>query len=288
MRVKIKQDVLYHYLPRMDIARQFDFSDPYSQKCAEHVRLLADYIKATYEDTHQHLQSLRQEGKITYNRLWALFVPNGLVHTTCSSTNKSRCFKYIFGEKRTFEGVEHWYMEVQYPDYDGEFFGKMLIGLKIAKFDGAKDIHALEAFPLEFHPDYHKVRANLLECGQRFVALQGIHHRYYRGTAFSMNHGRPVTVPIDGGVIIDDDLFKKRNPDHPRTRFFDASKRSHGYDRWDLAYDQVASDTSSHTSDDGMEEVYCWDDDNLLVCPPTVLGFALKKNTWGECFDSID
>ena len=120
----------------------------------------------TYTPITKTLVLLLQSKEITYNLLWALFKSNSLVYTTCHSTGKQRCIKYDFGEeKESLDGEKFFNLECRYLDFDGEKFGEASIQVKIPKFLGTKPINALKAFPLQYHRDERRVRADLIECG---------------------------------------------------------------------------------------------------------------------------
>lgn len=75
-------------------------------------------------------------------------------------------------------------IECRYLHNDNKRFGEATIDLEIPEFSGMQKIDTLAAFPLHFHKDEETVRSQLLECGRKFVSLQGIHHRHYHGEAF--------------------------------------------------------------------------------------------------------
>lgn len=107
-----------------------------------------------------------------------------VVYTTYFGTGKLRCVKYHFDEERKMENVvEYFYLECHYVDFDCKAFGETSIELAILKFRGTKMIDSLDAFLLEYHPNKIQVKANLVNCGQKFVSLTGVHHRHYRGDA---------------------------------------------------------------------------------------------------------
>ena len=88
-------------------------------------------------------------------------------------------------------GMEYFHLECHYVDFDGKAFGETSVALAILKFRGIKRINTLDAFPLEYHSNKTRVKANLAECGRKFVSLMGVHHRQYRGDAFYMRKGKP-------------------------------------------------------------------------------------------------
>jgi hypothetical protein len=248
--------------------------------------------------------SLQPTGHITYDLLWAFFKPNALVYTTCFGTHKPRCVRYNFGEeKKTVTGTKYWSLDCSYLDFNGEDLGLFPIELKIAKFRGAKHINALEAFPLQYHADATRVRADLLGCGQKFMSLRGTHHRYCNGSAFYVRDGQQVEVRIDSRIMVDAAYFRKMNPNYFRPTVLDLN---HGFDLsayWDpLNYDSSDEASSEASSDDGSIATSLdlasetspaepegsvvrqaeTTDELLLICCPTVPGFSLKDKMWGK------
>jgi hypothetical protein len=268
--------------------------------------LLVDYLKSAYADTTQNMLSLLSTGSITYELLWALFKPNALVYTTCSGTHKPRCVRYNFGEeKKTIAGTKYWSLNCCYLDFNGEDVGLFPIELKIAKFRGAKPIDALTAFPLQYHTETTRVRANLLRCGRKFMRLRGAHYYYCNGSAFYMRDGEPVEVRIDGRIMVDAAGFRKMNPNYFKPTVIDLNF-AHGFDISayiePFGYASSDEDSSEASSDDASiatsfdlasESPYNqpegsileraeMPDEYLLICCPTVPGFTLKDKLWGK------
>ncbi|KAI9726527.1 MAG: hypothetical protein M1835_003773, partial [Candelina submexicana] len=208
----VEQNLLYNRLTELQEYQ----CDPSSLK---HFNLLVNFVKTTYSSTTKRLIALLENHEITYDLLWALFKPNTVVYTTCFGTGKPRCVRYDFGEERTTSnGVEYFHLECRYVDFDGKVFGETSIELAIVKFRGTKRINSLDAFPLEYHPSKDEVKANLVECGHKFVSLMGVHHRQYRGDAFYMRKGQPIKVPVNSRVMIDAVYFQEANPNYTRPR----------------------------------------------------------------------
>ncbi len=263
-----------------------------------------DYLKSAYADTTQSMLSLLSTGYITYDRLWTFFRPNALVYTTCSGTHKPRCVRYNFGEeKKTMAGAKYWSLDCSYLDFNGEDLGLFPLELKIAKFPGAKRINALTAFPLQYHAEVTKVRADLLGCGRKFMNLRSGHHRYCNGSAFYMRDGERVEVRIDGRIMVDAACFRKMNPNYFRPTVIDFD---HGIDLsaylepFDYASSdeassgassdsasiatsfELASETSPDQPEGSVVEQAETTDEYLLICCPTVPGFSLKDKLWGK------
>jgi hypothetical protein len=98
--------------------------------------------------------------------------------------------------------------------------------LLIEKFYGAKQIDALEAFPLVYYPSREDLTKHLLERGQKFREMRDSHHVYYQGNAFFQEPDRLIRIPVKSRIVINAGLFRKSNPSYPRL----FTKKSDGID----------------------------------------------------------
>jgi len=296
---KVEQNLLYTTLHELELCRGWNEISPLDYQGTLHLELLLDYLKIAYADTTQSMLSLLSTGYITYDLLWALFTSNCLVYTTCSGTHKHRCVRYDFGEeKKTVHSAKYWSLDCRYLDFNGEDLGLLPIELKIAKFRGAKRINTLEAFPLQYHVQATRIRADLLRCGRKFMSLMGANNCHCNGNAFYMRDGEPVEVRIDSRIMVDAVWFRKMNPNYFRSTAMDLD---HGIDisAFMLPFEYGSSvETSSEASDtssaDDASIATSFDiegsvveqaemtDECLLLCCPTVPGFSLKDKLWGK------
>lgn len=73
-------------------------------------------------------------------------------------------------------GVEYFHIEGCYLDFDGEVFGEIPVEAGISKFYGAKPINALDLFPLKYHQNKDEIKAEIIECGRKFISLKGTYY----------------------------------------------------------------------------------------------------------------
>lgn len=238
-------------------------------------------MKTSYRPTTDRLIPLLEEGKITYDLLWALFKPNDHVISICPGSGKPKCLKYDIGEeKKTDQGVEYFELQGQYLDFDGKVFGAVTEKLAIEKFRGARQVNTLKAFPLKFHPAAKKIKTRLAAYGQKFVNLMGSHHQYYDGHAFFQRKEGLIRVTVSSRIMIDAEQFRKNIPSYPR--FY--TKKSDGL-VVDVAFGLTSSTEQSDSArvrSNGMDLGELGEGD-LLICSPTVMGFSLGDKFWGEC-----
>lgn len=72
--------------------------------------------------------------------------------------------KQIPGSSTTVWGVGIWITMAK-------FLGEASVDLAIFKFRGRKRISTLKAFLLQYHPDKKRIKAQLSECGRKFVSM---------------------------------------------------------------------------------------------------------------------
>ena len=179
-------------------------------------------------------------------------------------------------------GVEYFHLECRYVDFDGKVFGETSIELAILNFRGTKGINSLDAFPLEHHPNKNEVKAHLVDCGRKFVSLMGVHHRQYRGDAFCMRKGQPVKVPVNSRIMIDRVFFQEANPNHTRPRIKESAKQDLSDGVWIIfGIDDRSTNQSDQVKSTGKDPAEMNEDD-LILCSPTVPGFSYGNKLWGE------
>ncbi|KAL5313337.1 hypothetical protein ACEPPN_019070 [Leptodophora sp. 'Broadleaf-Isolate-01'] len=171
----------------------------------DHLDLLLDFIRAAYASTTEHLGPLLEKHQITYDLLWTLFKPNTLAHTKCFGTGQLRCVKYEFGEEKTANGgIKYFYVKARYLDFDGKVFGETSSEHTIEIFRGAKQITALEIFPLKYHRNER----------QKFLSLMDVHLCENKGKGFYIEKDRVVEIPIESRAVVDAAYFREENPNY--------------------------------------------------------------------------
>ncbi|KAK2752220.1 hypothetical protein FQN54_008152 [Arachnomyces sp. PD_36] len=276
----IKENILFHFRHELDdYAEKLRNSAGTNATQLDHLILLINHIKDTYSATIKRLTSLLQHGQITYDLLWTLFEPGCRVYTKCFGTQKPRCVIFDAGEEVTERGVTYYKLECRYLDYDGKLFGEAEICLGVVKFQGSKPISSLAAFPLTYHPDHERVRANLIECGKKFCDLKGTHIRQCNGVGFIMHHGDIVQMNINSHVGVDAAFFCEMRPNYSRPRLQDTWTSTSGVATIciDSMFDAMENETAKSKETEQLRE------DDLLICCPTVRCFSFKDKCFLEC-----
>ncbi|KAI5840555.1 hypothetical protein DFP73DRAFT_482409 [Morchella snyderi] len=284
----IEPSLLFNYLPQLEaelIKERNRTEKEQNKTLIQHLTILTKYIESDYAPIVKRLYPLLQHQEITFDLLWALFLPNTLVHTTCAGSNESRCLKLDWGEqKESLERGKFFQLDCHYIDYDGKTFGKANAVLEIEEFRGARRIDSLGVFPLAYHDEEEKIREKLIERGRKFLSLKGMHYKFYKGLAFFKRKKGVVRLNVHGRVMIDPSTFRRINPNYrmsPVKETLHSSTNSLGND-----------DDSENENDD--DDDYCggglkedlipeeMTEEELLLCSPTVLGFSFGDKLWAE------
>lgn len=261
--------MLFHYLPELEGYRKHAAdSTPSGQQGLRALELLIRTVKSSYKSTFERLRPLLEEGKITYDLLWALFKASMHVISICSGSGKSRCLRYNMGEeKKTGQGVEYFELQCQYLDFDGKVFGMVTEKLAIEKFRGAKTITTLDTFPIRFHSTPDEITQFLTARGQKFIDLMGTHHQFYDGHTFYQRKEGLVRISVRSKIMIDAERFRKMHPNYPRLLV----KKSDMF---------MSSVSEQRVRSHGLDPANLGDSE-LMICSPTVMGFSLNDKFWG-------
>jgi hypothetical protein len=166
-------------------------------QASDHILFLLEYmyrsLKFQMLDWSNLMESNLFPPGLYFEDLWMAFRPGGLIYTRLEGGH--RVFQLIHMircmcpnphcEKRK------WVLKVKYITFDGTDFGYVNRELEIHPYDGYVPLNWLSLFPLEYHIDHASISRALLERGQKFVSLQGIHHQSYQGLADAM----PPSIP---------------------------------------------------------------------------------------------
>jgi len=84
----------------------------------------------------------------------------------------------------------------------------------VAAFKGARKITSLSCYPLKYHKTETKLRAELIERGKKFVALQGVNYRSHEGLAYFKKKRQVIKVNINGRIMVDPAIHRRINPNY--------------------------------------------------------------------------
>lgn len=86
--------------------------------------------------------------------------------------------------------------------------------VEVPSFKGARKISSLACYPLKYHKTEDKLRADLIERGKKFVALQGVNYRSHEGLAFVKKRKQILKVNINGRIMVDPAIHRRINPNY--------------------------------------------------------------------------
>jgi hypothetical protein len=118
----------------------------------------------------------------------------------------------------------------------------------------------------------------LMACGRKFCSLLGTHHQKYQGVAFYMHKGTPIQIPVNSRIMVDHGIFRELHPGYSRPRIYEPSHAE--IDLFDLGK------PIDHVKEIEMNPKEMQDQD-LLICSPTIPGWILSDKTWGETPDNL-
>ena len=266
MSKQIEQKLLYYYIPELDV-RAHAKDDILVRK---QLLLLVDHVKRSFTLVRNRVRSLVSRNReIIFNLLWALFKSNNIIYGECFGTKKPRCIVFESGDVKILEdGTAYFHIRGRYLDYNGRDFGEASTALGIIEFSGAKRIDNLEAFSLRYYSRAEAVKRKLMDCGRKFQALMGSHHREYKGVAFFQGKRDIDRATIRGRVVVDAALFFEINPNYIKPRF-DKQGGSDSVNLWGYS---AKPDKIKKRSPEPTE----LSDEVLLTCSPTVPGFSFS------------
>lgn len=94
-------------------------------------------------------------------------------------------------------------MKCRCLDSDDQVFGEALIDIPIVKFRGKKRISTLKSYPLRYHPDEKRIKAQLVERGRKVTSVLGAYHRHCRGIAFYIKNREVIKLSVDSRIMLD-------------------------------------------------------------------------------------
>ncbi|RKF81521.1 hypothetical protein GcC1_025002 [Golovinomyces cichoracearum] len=182
----------------------------------KHLKVLIQYLDKDYATIKRTLYPMLESGLITFDLLWALYKPNTLAFTnTYGSVDEPRVFKIELAEKEYSFLKGEWYdIEGRYLEYDGKIWGMGTMECEVGAFNGSRKITSLNCYPLKYHKNEDKLRADLIERGKKFVSLQGVNYKSHEGMAYYKKRKQIVKVHINGRIMIDPAIHRRILPNY--------------------------------------------------------------------------
>ncbi|KAK7533365.1 P-loop containing nucleoside triphosphate hydrolase protein [Phyllosticta citribraziliensis] len=219
-----------------------------------------EYIQTDEGETAANMDKLLSRGEITWDLLWALFIPGRLVYHYHELTQQKQLVRFRkmtqkmdYGESRSM----YWSLDCDMVVFDGEKFGLAKIKFfRIHQYPGAQRIVDLVAYPLEFVENKDEVFNHAVARGMRYSGIRKATYVDCDGPAMKeiLNEDlkeKQFTFPAFGRAMIDAKSFRTFEPN-----------ATYNYN----VYKQLAPDLDS--------ELYA-------ICSPVVMGFSFGTKQWG-------
>ncbi|KAJ6576122.1 hypothetical protein DFH09DRAFT_1453903 [Mycena vulgaris] len=166
--LKFDPQLLLAFLPRIRVASSYnslDSSEDEEGTTKAHLNLLIEFLESEYPSTRQKIGTLVDHGEVTFDFLWAMFVPGEILFALCETT------------------ATH--------------------GITIENFDGNRKIIDLTAYSLKHHPAAERIRQKIIARGRKWSSLHGAHHKQYNGLASRESERGRLVVRVNGRIMID-------------------------------------------------------------------------------------
>jgi hypothetical protein len=158
------------------------------------IRAALKWVESEYSHMSVGLETMKTEGKITFEYLWALLPPNVLVLSKEDVFNQDRLYRVRrHSLERTQNGVIL-ALDSQYTDSNGKTLGHVATKLSIPNFEGAVPITSLPFYPLECHPDAPSICQKLLARGKAQLAYHKSGHQFREYSGFGLKQA-------DNGIL---------------------------------------------------------------------------------------
>ncbi|PCH35814.1 nucleoside triphosphate hydrolase protein [Wolfiporia cocos MD-104 SS10] len=263
-----------------------------------HLNHLLSYLTTTHEETLAILTSLLEHGEISFDLLWALYVPGKTVlYMHCPVTGEPRCVRLVNAELRTsMDSSQYWRLTVEYIEADivgsgykqkttaGFGLAELNTMLRIHSFPGAKNISSIPAYPIQYYEGADGIgglKERLIQRGKKWAAIAGgVHHLAYQGIAFefeSDRRGEYVKHSINSRVMIDRKTFAETVPNYGQLPHVTKTLSGRIIDRHSRRARQYGA-----KKDKNVEDIRELTDEELLLATPIVYGFSLSDKQWLE------
>ncbi|KAI0329767.1 P-loop containing nucleoside triphosphate hydrolase protein [Cubamyces sp. BRFM 1775] len=278
------------------------------------VKVLLDYLRKDYHSTLAMISKLTERGEITFDLLYAIFIPRTTLVTKCPVTGATRALRLIDVEKHgsllcqgydSVEDVVHGRSAnnsaelndsaPQSASADGgsprkQFFALVQSTVFIKPFDGTRKINTLAAYPLQYHRAPDTLKKTLIERGREWASFEGVHHVHYRGTARAPS-GSSMKYNVDSRVMIDRQNFLKLHTHNIYTRSGESTDEGESSDEEtphpparqhqngpvpeaDANAFALDARTPSKAMDVQLRDKY------LLLASPVLYGYSLTDKKW--------
>lgn len=131
------------------------------------------FVDEDFGDVTASHKSLVANGQITFDLIWTICPPDAIILAPKHGlVHQMQCLKLAESSYRQRPN-QSWYFHIYGAiiTCDGTDFGWGHLDLEIDKFDGAKEITGLAAFPLQYSHEREAVRERLVARGRKYLSI---------------------------------------------------------------------------------------------------------------------
>lgn len=153
------------------------------------LNLLLGCLESDYKNTIATIRRLKLHGETTFDLLYSILIPRIQVTAQCAITGLPRLFKLNSAWRTTCDNVSCYQLNcesvdlIDRPVTQTVTVGKVSTVIYIGMFKGTVRIDSLDAYPVQYHPNESQLRQMLVERGNKWKGLIGIHHMQFNGIA---------------------------------------------------------------------------------------------------------
>ena len=261
------------------------------QESKSHLELFHRILATELMDNLKARDDFILNGVITHDTCWMIFEPGTIVFTVQDGQKCAAQFnsgRYI--ESRC--GMTY-QLSCQVADWDGENFGLGNVIYNLWEFEGTAKITKLSAFPLNYHPNLEKTKAELIERGKTFEALSGYHYKLYQGIAIGEGPWGPIKYNVDSRIVIDTHAWNRFNPNRQVSlnalakppKKISRALECDEYDKCDEDdYHDEGGDEDKDEEDGSAtgatHKLTSLTEEHLLMCNKSLKGYSLRNKKW--------
>lgn len=182
--ITLRDGINYFFYYRTEL-QDYGFNSG-DARTGEHILFALTYMyKALESELQTYYYCVEAAGsnpRIDFWNVWMIFRPGKYMYVKAAEIE--RVYKIVSVTKtENIFGQKQWSLTGSSIEYDGKIFGYCNTFRSIRFYEGFQQVIDLSIKPLDYHPDRDSIIRRIEQRGRRFVALHGIRHRAYDGTA---------------------------------------------------------------------------------------------------------
>lgn len=157
--------------------------------------LLRETLSELLSEPLSALGQFKKTGYIDFSNLGLVLVPGHVIIRRTDDVKTAR--KTVTNER------EHYVLEVEVIDWNGNMCGYRVDSWYIESFEKAQQLKSLQIFPLEIltNEEQERMKTSLIERGKFFESLCGQHLRHYVGQVHAIRGSSLFTTSVSMFVI---------------------------------------------------------------------------------------